>query len=70
MNIHLTQADYDALPKRSELVNDPLTGQMYRDEDGGIVIPRVSPIGTNGMVGTTRSLEWDAFGVTIEKTPS
>lgn len=65
MNIHLTRSAYEALPKRAELLNDPLTGQMYRDQAGGIVIARMTaPSPGNRWM---RSLEWDAFGVTIEE---
>jgi len=62
MIIEMSRETFDALPRRADLVNDPMPNQCYRDENGGIVRPWwvVTPLGGPGV-----RLQWEGFKVAI-----
>jgi len=62
MNIDMTRKEYEALPRRADLVNDPLPGQDYRDENGGIVRFTLADF---GLTHRMRSPCWVGYCVTL-----
>ena len=64
MHLEMTKAQYEALPKRADLVNDPVENQYYRDENGGAVQVRVVPAGQGLPFGNKRMV-WEGYVVAL-----
>ena len=60
MYLEMTQAEFDALPARSELKGNPLPNQYYRAEKPNTI---VKPVFRHPH--DQQNLIWDAYAVTI-----